>query len=101
MNISNNVELLRTLQDRIGSADWKKWGINRWMYYDYIRYPSAGTNQLPFFVVPNGGTDANSGLQKNGEQTNVQKSRTFGQVFYVIQQIRTHIHVLPKNRQPV
>lgn len=91
--------VLNLLQSRIGSADWSRWQMQRWSYYDYIRYPLAGATQLTFFSNALGSTDANSGLSKTLEQTNVPKSRTFGQVYFVIAQIRTDIHVLPFKRQ--
>lgn len=94
------VQLLRNLQKRIGSANWNQWQIQRWSYYDYIRYPTAGTTSLEFFANALGATDPNSSLAKTLEDTNLTKTRSFGQVYYIIQQIRTHISVLPKQRQP-
>lgn len=96
----NNAQVLQLLQNRIGSADWSKWGIYRWVWYDYVRYPGAGTTQLQFFVNPLGTVDPTSALAKTLEQTNGPKSRAFGQTFFVIQEIRTHVHILPKLRQP-
>lgn len=93
------VQLLRNLQKRIGSANWNQWQIQRWVYYDYVRYTAAGVSELNFFANPLGTTDPVSTLAKTLEQTNLTKTRTFGQVYYIIQQIRTHIHVLPKQRQ--
>lgn len=93
------VQLLRNLQQRIGSANWNQWQIQRWHYYDYIRYTAAGVSELSFFANPVGTTDPVSTLAKTLEQTNLSKSRSFGQVYYIIQQIRTHVHVLPKQRQ--
>lgn len=93
------VQLLRNLQKRIGSANWNQWQIQRWMYYDYVRYTNAGVSELAFFANPLGTTDPVSTLAKTLEQTNLTKTRTFGQVYFIIQQIRTHIHVLPKQRQ--
>lgn len=93
------VQLLRGLQKRIGSANWNQWQIQRWTFYDWIRYPTAGTTELSFFANALGTVDPNSSLAKTLEQTNLSKTRSFGQVYYIIQQIRTHIHVLPKQRQ--
>ena len=93
------VQLLRNLQKRIGSANWNQWQIQRWTYYDYIRYTAAGVTSLDFFANALGTVDPVSSLAKTLEQTNLTKTRTFGQVYYIIQQIRTHVHVLPKQRQ--
>jgi len=95
----NSAEVLKTLQNRIGSADWSKWQTHRWQFFDYVRYPVAGTGQLSFFVNPLGSTDPVSLLSKSLEETNIPKARSFGQVYFVVQQIRTHVDVLPKGRQ--
>lgn len=94
-----SVDILKMLQAKVGSADWSKWQIHRWHFYDYVRYPNAGTNQLIFFANALGSTDPNSLLQKSLEETNIPKTRSFGQVYFIIQEIRTHISILPKGRQ--
>jgi len=97
----NNVAVLNQLQAKIGSADWSKWGVYRWEWWDYVRYPAAGTTTpLQFFINPLGGVDPVSGLQKTIEQTNMPKARTFGQTYFILQAIRTHVFILPKKRQP-
>lgn len=75
------------------NIQWKRFPL-----YDYIRYTTAGTTSLTFFSVPLGGTDPVSSTAKTFEQTNVQKSGQLGYPF-VIQQIRTDVRLLPKNRQ--
>ena len=95
----NSTQIIDQLQRRFGSADFTKWQFHRWSFYDYVRYPTAGGTQLTFFSIPLGGTDPNSSLGKTMEQTNVPKARSFGQVYFFVQQIRTHLHVLAKNRQ--
>lgn len=97
----NNVAILNQLQRRVGSANWKDWQIHRWVWYDFIRYPTAGTTApLSFFVVPQGGSDPNnSTVAKSLEQTNMAKGGSFGQTYFFIHQIRSHIHILPKKRQ--
>lgn len=92
--------LIRQLQQRIGSANWANWQMTRWTFYDYVRYNNAGTNSIDFFAAPVGATDPIAAAGKTHEQTNLVKVRTFGQVYFIIQQIRTHVFVLPKNRQP-
>lgn len=94
------VSTLQTLQRRYGSADWLRWEAYRWQEYDYVRYPAAGATQLRFFSVPLGGADPTSGLLKTTEQTNLGQGGNFGQVYFIIQQIRVHFFFLPKNRQP-
>ncbi len=96
---TQDAELIRQLQKRIGSANWANWQMSRWCYYDYIRYTAAGVNNMDFFAVPLGSTDPVSATAKTLEQTNVTKTRSFGQVYFILQQIRTHIFVLPKQRQ--
>ncbi len=96
----NNQAILSILQQRIGSADWTKWQIHRWCFYDYVRLVVAGTGQMVFFANPLGGTDPTSSLAKTTEQCNFPKPRSFGQVYFIIQEIRTHVHVLVKTRQP-
>lgn len=96
---TREVELIRQLQKRIGSANWANWQMSRWCFYDYVRYTAAGVSQLDFFAVSLGQTDPVSTLAKTLEQTNITKTRSFGQVYFILQQIRTHIHLLPKQRQ--
>lgn len=97
--MNNDQLILSVLTNKLGSADWSKWQIQRWTYFDYVRYPAAGTNSLSFFANAIGSTDPVSTLAKTMEQTNLQKPRTFGQQYYIIRQIRTHLNVAPKARQ--
>jgi hypothetical protein len=91
---------LGQLQRVYGSADWSKWQNFRWQFYDYVRYPGAGATQLQFFSVPLGGADPNaSTVPKTLEQTNLNASSQFGQVGYLITQIRSHARIVPKGRQ--
>jgi hypothetical protein len=99
MNL-NSAGALSLLSSRYGSADWNKWQIIRWSYYDYIRYPVAGTTQLNFFQNALGATDPTSSLAKTYEDTNVQKTGTFGQVYFIAAEVRTHIKYATKSRQP-
>lgn len=92
-------QILSVLQQRLGSADWSQWQIYRWQFWDYARLPSAGTNSISFFVNPPGSTDPTSALAKTYEQTNIPKANSFGQVYFIIQQIRCHAFILPKCRQ--
>lgn len=97
--MDNNSYIIQALQQKFGSADWSQWSMHRWCFYDYVRLTNAGVSSLSFFVNPRGSTDPVSSAAKTSEQTNMDKSRSFGQVYYMINQVRTHIHILPKNRQ--
>lgn len=91
---------LANLQNTVGSADWSRWTNNRFCYYDYVRYPTAGTNEIQFFAQPVGSTDTyNTAIVKTLEQCNFPESRSFGRVGMRVRQIRTHIRVVPKARQ--
>lgn len=95
----NNLQVLSLLQSTYGSANWNNWTVNRWDFYDYVRYPVGGTVSLAFFNIAQGGVDPNSSLAKSLEQCNVPKARSFGQVYFILQQIRVHASILPKARQ--
>jgi len=95
----NNSDVVNRLVQRFGTADWSKWGLNQWSFYDYVRYNPAGVTSIPFFSVNVGGTDSVSGLSKTFEETNATQSRMLGQDL-ILTSIRTHIWLLPKNRQP-
>src|SRR6266487_3870409 len=92
---------LARLQRNYGSVDWSRWQNWRWQQYDYPRYPPAGTTQVQLFSVPLGGQDPNvaTGTPKTLEQTNLNSSSSFGDVGFLITQIRTHLRILPKGRQ--
>lgn len=91
---------LSSLQNSVGSADWSRWTNNRFVFYDYVRYPTAGTNEMQFFAAPIGTTDTyNSAVVKTYEQCNFPEARSFGRVGFRVRQIRTHIRVVPKARQ--
>jgi hypothetical protein len=98
---SSDQSILGALVNKIGSADWSKWQIQRWQYYDFVRCASAAasTTTLSFFTTPQGGADPVSATVKTLEQTNMTKSSTFGQVYFIIQQIRTQLRPLVKARQ--
>lgn len=97
--MNNNAAVVQAIQRRYGTADWERWQVQRWCWWDYNRYTNAGITSMSFFVNPMGTQDPVSGLSKTTEQTNMEQSRAFGQVYAVITNIRSHIHVLPKNRQ--
>jgi hypothetical protein len=91
---------LGNLQNTVGSADWSRWTNNRFCFYDYVEYPPAGATEIQFFTQPLGSIDTYvTTIQKTLEQCNFPESRSFGRVGFRVRQIRTHIRVLPKNRQ--
>lgn len=88
------------LQATYGSVDFSRWQDFRWQFWDYPRYLPAGVTSQAFFTVGQGGTDPVSAVAKTQEETNLTAANQFGQVFYVVQQIRCHALILPKSRQP-
>lgn len=94
------IQTLGNLQNTVGSADWSRWTNNRFVFYDFVRYPTAGTNEIQFFSQPLGSTDTyNSAVVKTYEQCNFPEARSFGRVGFRVRQIRTCIRVVPKARQ--
>jgi hypothetical protein len=94
--MTRSEEILSTLQGRFGTQDPSQLQIQKWEYYDYVRYPVAGTNQLQFFVNPLGTNIG--GATKTLEQTNMTRNAMFDYPF-IITEIKTHIFLLPKARQ--
>lgn len=94
--MTRSEEILSTLQGRFGTQDPSQLQIQKWEYYDYVRYPVAGTNQLQFFVNPLGTNIG--GVTKTLEQTNMTRNAMFDYPF-IITEIKTHIFLLPKERQ--
>lgn len=92
-------EVLTLMQNRYGSSDWALWQIQRWSFYDEVRYPTAGTTQLNLMQIPLGGVDPNSSLSKSPEQTNIVMPGSFGNVYYIITQVRTLGYLIPFGRQ--
>lgn len=100
MNGSKNTELLRVLQSRLGTSQYDRWSLVRWQWYDYVRLAGAVQTQLNFLVNPQGASDPVSGAAKSLEETNMNKNRSFGQTYFLLEAIRTHINPLPKGLQP-
>ena len=93
------LDVLDALQKRFGSANFSRYQIIRQPYYDTVRVQTAGTTQMAFFTVPIGGTDPVGNSQKTLEQTNLVKSGSLGQIFFVLTQIRCYVGLVPKARQ--
>lgn len=89
------------LMQQIGSAQWNNYNVLRWTWYDYVSIyaTAASTNPWTFFAVAQGGADPVSGRVKTFEQTNMAQQGQFGQQYFVIQQLRMHLALLPKVRQ--
>lgn len=96
--MTRSVEILEQLQGRFGTQDPSNLQIQRYTYYDYVRYNTAGVTSLRFFSIPLGGTDPTSTLSKTLEQTNLKRSGEFEYPF-IISQIKTDIFILPYSRQ--
>jgi hypothetical protein len=94
--MTRSEEILSTLQGRFGTQDPSQLQIQKWEYYDYVRYPVAGTTQLTFFTNPIGSNIG--GVTKTLEQTNMTRNAMFDYPF-IITEIKTHIFLLPKARQ--
>lgn len=73
--------------------------FRRYQFWDYPRLTAAGVTSLSFFNVQQGATDPVSSQSKTLEDTNVTKSNQLPYDFK-LNRIRTHINILPKNRQP-
>lgn len=97
---AGSIQTLSNLQSTVGSADWSRWTNNRFVYYDFVRYPTAGTNEIQFFAAPLGTSDTYvNTVSKTLEQCNFPEARSFGRVGFRVRQIRTCIRVVPKCRQ--
>ena len=94
-----NPNVINLLQQRFGSSDFTQYQVLRAQKYDFVRLNPAGTNLVSFFSNPIGATDPIGGNAKTAEQTNLYKTASFGQVFYVVTNIRTFAGFLPKARQ--
>ena len=97
----NDQAILGMLVQKIGSANWSQWQIQRWQWYDYVRMTVTGASNLSlsFFSNPLGSTDPVAATAKTLEQTNIVKPNSFGQQYFIIQQIRTQLQPLVKARQ--
>ena len=92
------------LVQQIGSANWSQWQVIRQAFYDYVSFPAATSSStintaLSFFSTPLGGQDPNSSTTKTTEDTNMLQQAQFGQQYFVVEQLRTHLFLLPKARQ--
>lgn len=99
--MANDNNVLGMLVDKIGSANWNQWQVQRWSWWDYVRVTNTGAlnTSLNFFSNPLGSSDPVSAAAKTLEQTNMVKPNTFGQQYFIIQQIRTQLRPLVKARQ--
>jgi len=98
---SQDQSAIGLLVQQIGSANWSQWQVIRYTFYDYARFTATGllTTNLTFFTNPLGSQDPVSALTKTTEDTNMLQAAQFGQQYFIIEQIRTHLYLLPKARQ--
>lgn len=94
-----DANILQALQAKFGTSDFSRFQVIRSPWYDTVRLAPAGTSQLQFFTVPQGGTDPVSGLAKTSEDTNVVQQGTFGQTYFLLTQVSTYVFLVAKNRQ--
>ena len=97
-----NLQILDSLARRFGTADWSNYQPIRGCKWDTVRLRITGTNQIQFFTNPIGASDPGSAVtpfSKTLEQTNLVKSASFGQEFFALTQIRTHVGFAPLARQ--
>lgn len=93
---TSSEKFLAYMQQRYGSANFSKWQQIRKQYYSYLLYPQAGSTQLNFFGFGLNG----SGVQ--GRQfTNMPKAGSFGQVHFLLKQIRCKILMLDATLAPL
>lgn len=95
----SQINALQILQSLYGSADWTQYVPQDHVIYDFIGLPAAGTSQLVFFTNPPGTNDPTTLLPKTYEQTNIEKSGSIGNVFFILTKIRTAVRLDPKCRQ--
>lgn len=93
---TSSEKFLAYMQARYGSANFSKWQQIRRQYYSYQLYPQAGSTVLNFFGFGLSG----SGVQ--GRQfTNMPKAGSFGQVHFLLKQIRCKLLVLDATLAPL
>lgn len=86
---TNSEKFLAYMQERYGSANFSKWQQIRTQFYSYQLYPLLGATQFNFFGFGLNG----SGVQ--GRQfTNMPKANSFGQVHFLLKQIRCKLLLL-------
>lgn len=86
---TNSERFLAYMQERYGSANFSKWQQIRKQFYSYILYPQAGSTQLNFF-----GFGINGSGTQGRQFTNMPKAGSFGQVHFLLKQIRCKILML-------
>ena len=93
---TSSEKFLAYMQARYGSANFSKWQQIRKQFYSYSLYPNAGATAINFFGY------GLSGSTTQGPQfTNMPKAGSFGQVHFLIKQIRCKIMLLSSTFQPL
>lgn len=94
-------QILSLVQRQWGAQNFQDaWEIQDWWFWDFIGYPSAGTNEQVYFSVPAGQNDPVLGTVKKKEQTNLQQpSQIGGTDVFIWTGLRFTTWNFPKNRQ--
>lgn len=77
------------MQERYGSANFSRWQSIRKEFYSYINYPTAGSTSFTFF-----GFGLNGSTTQGYQYTNMPKAGSFGQVHFLVKQIRLRVLLL-------
>lgn len=89
---TNSEKFLAYMQSRYGSANFSKWQQIRKQFYSYVLYPAAGSTVLNFF-----GFGLNGSTTQGRQFTNMPKAGSFGQVHFLMKQIRCKLLLLDDN----
>lgn len=81
MRMTPSQQVIRTLQQKYGSANFQRWQSLRRQFYSFVQYPDAGSAELRLFG------DAVSGTV-NKQLTNMPKAGSFGQNHFMLKAIR-------------
>lgn len=81
MRTTPSQQVIRTLQQKYGSANFQRWQSLRRQFYSFVNYPDAGSSELRLFG------DAVSGTV-NKQLTNMPKAGSFGQNHFMLKGIR-------------
>lgn len=82
--------LIKELQTKYGSANFKKWQSIRRQFYSFVQYTNAGVSELRFF-----GSAISSTV--NRQLTNMPKANSFGQNHFLLKAIRTGYYIPSHN----
>lgn len=81
MRMTPSQQVIRTLQQKYGSANFQRWQSLRRQFYSFVNYADAGASEYRLFG------DAVSGTV-NKQLTNMPKAGSFGQNHFMLKAIR-------------